>query len=107
MPSFMAGQTSTGARVASSTAASMSLLRPAATRAMKSAVAGTTQTTSASRARRMWSQGVALGEDVANDRAAGEGLERDGADKGARRPGQDHVHLGARRARSRASWMDL
>ena len=50
---FMAGASSTGARVASTTAASRSLAMPAAKRAMASAVAGATTTMSAREASSM------------------------------------------------------
>ena len=53
MFTFMAGASKTGARVASTTAASRSSAMPAAMRAMKSAVAGATTSRSASSASRM------------------------------------------------------
>ena len=54
MFTFMAGASSTGARVASTTAASRSSAMPAASRAMTSAVAGATSTRSAWSASWMW-----------------------------------------------------
>ena len=54
MFTFMAGASKTGARVASTTAASRSSAIPAAIRAMKSAVAGATTSRSASSASLMW-----------------------------------------------------
>ena len=54
MLTFIAGASSTGARLASTTAASRSSAIPAAKRAMASAVAGATMIRSASSARRMW-----------------------------------------------------
>jgi hypothetical protein len=53
MRSFMAGQSTTGASVASRTAVSRSSAWPPAARARKLAVAGATTMASASRARRM------------------------------------------------------
>ena len=55
MRSFMAGATTTGAPVATITVVSRSLARPLAARAMKSAVAGATQTQSAPRPSEMCS----------------------------------------------------
>ncbi len=54
MFTFMAGASSTGARVAKTTADSRSFAIPAAKRAKASAVAGATTTRSASSASRMW-----------------------------------------------------
>jgi len=62
MLTFMAGASSTGARVASTTAVSRSLAIPAASRAMASAVAGATIRRSASSASRMCPISASLAE---------------------------------------------
>jgi hypothetical protein len=105
MRSFIAGQSTTGARVASSVVVRRSSARPWAARASRSAVAGATTITSASRPSRMWSAAPsALNRSVQTGRPV-HALEGERAHELLGRGGEDDVDLRARGAsESRATW---
>ncbi len=100
MFTFMAGASSMGARVASTTAASRSSAIPAAIRAMASAVAGATIDQIGLVGQADVPDVGLLGEveQLARHRVPGQGLQRERGDELARRPRHHHPHLGARLA---------